>query len=255
MSSFEPGRPPTLPNRPEPGPRIAFWTYIAALAFVAVALWVTIKSTYWHESWARPQDPLQQAEVAFKKGDNANAVRLFRALANENNATAQYWLGHMTELGLGVPRDPAQALALYRKAADRNVTAASLRLGEIYLNGNLVPPDFAQARLYLERAAYSGNAKAAALLGKMYEQGLGSAPDSRKAYAWSEVATIEGDAAAQSTRDKSLSSLRPEEQGAGVASAAEILNAIRHGAAMVEGPGPNRAGTANRAVIIAPRGS
>ena len=67
---------------------------------------------------------------------------LFDSLAKKNNPLAEYWVGHMSELGLGVPRDPAKAIEFYKKAVDQDVAPAELRLGEMYLHGNLVLPDF-----------------------------------------------------------------------------------------------------------------
>ena len=55
-----------------------------------------------------PQGQLAQSERAFQAGDNQAAIALFDGLADKNNSSAQYWLAHMTELGLGMPRDPAK---------------------------------------------------------------------------------------------------------------------------------------------------
>ena len=115
----------------------------------------------WRWSDAVPTSQLVQAEHEFQAGDNKAAVKLFDALADKNNPIAQYWLAHMTELGLGVPRDLAKAIDLYKKAAEQNVEPTELRLGEIYLDGNLVPPDFVQAKIYLEKSAYQGKSQAA----------------------------------------------------------------------------------------------
>jgi TPR repeat protein len=60
----------------------------------------------------------------------------------------------LTELGLGVSRDPAKAIAFYKQAAARGEVQAEVRLGEIYLKGDLVSPDFSLAKSYLDKAAY-----------------------------------------------------------------------------------------------------
>jgi len=177
-----------------------------------------------------PGATLHEAQVIFRRGDYSVAADLFSTLAGKNNSTAKYWLGHMNELGLGVPRNVTRALKLYKEAAAQGVGAANLRLGEIYLHGNLVPPDFSKAKAYLTSAADQGDAEAAMLLGKMYRRGLGTAPEPKKAFAWLEVASIEGNQAARHMRDQSLNSLNPKNQRAAATLADSILGSIKHGA-------------------------
>jgi TPR repeat protein len=197
-----------------------------------------IQDLRWRASLDKPEGQLALAEKAFQRGNEQVALTLFTKLAEQNNAIAEYWLAHMTELGLGVARDPTKALELYQKAAAQNVLAAQERLGEIYLNGDLVPPDFIKAKNYLEQAAYRGNARAAMLLGQMYRVGLGIAADPKEAYAWSEVATLEGNSFAKRQREMSLRDLGVEEQNAAVARAKEILAKIKRDETGAKPPPP-----------------
>jgi len=178
-----------------------------------------------------PAVTLHQAQAMFDRGDYPIAADLFTTLADKDNPTAKYWLGHMNELGLGVPRNVTNALKLYKEAAAQNVGPANLRLGEIYLHGNLVPPDFSKAKTYLTSAADQGDAEAAMLLGEMYRRGLGSSPDPKKAFAWLEVASIEGSQAARRLRDQSLNALDPRSQRAAATLASSILGSMKHGTA------------------------
>jgi TPR repeat protein len=213
-----------LPSAPPPTP----WLRIVAVAIIGLVAGVLVQE--WRiRSYPAPASGgnLQLAEQAFRQGDEKAALTLFSKLADRDNPTAQYWLAHMTELGLGVPRDPAQAVALYQKAATKDVVAAQLRLGEIYLHGDLVPPDFSKAKSYLGKAAYHGSARAAMLLGQLYRVGLGVSPDLKEAYSWSEVARLEGSAFAERERDVSLKGLSPADQQASVARAQVILSEIK----------------------------
>jgi hypothetical protein len=219
MTSVEPQKPPPSPR----GPIL----FLVAAAAIGLFVGVGGQEWRWRNSAPPPSENLKLAEAAFQKGDDKAALTLFSKLVDQKNATAEYWLAHMSELGLGVPRDPARAVALYKEAADQNVVAAEVRLGEIYLNGDLVLPDSAQAKNYLEKAAYHGNARAAMLVGQMYRIGIDTPADATKAYAWSEVATIEGSAFAQSERDSSLHDLDLADQQAGIARAHEILDQIK----------------------------
>jgi TPR repeat protein len=187
-------------------------------------------------SLSNSKPTLQRAEMAFRNGDNGTAVRQFTQLADQNNPVAQYWLGHMTELGLGVPRDPAKAVELYKKAAAQDNIAAELRLGEIDLHGDVVAPDLAQAKSYLQKAAHRGNPRAAMLLGQMYRLGLGTAADPKKAYAWAEVASLEGSALARNERDASLHALNGDDQRAAIADATSILAEIKQETAQPQLP-------------------
>jgi TPR repeat protein len=225
---------PTDTGAPHHDPQPSQGTLVLVnLGFAAVAIVGAIIGYIIHE-WravgepATPQAQLELAEKAFQSGNNQTALMAFTKLADENNPVAEYWLGHMTEFGLGVPRDPAKAIELYRKAAAQDVVAAESRLGEAYLRGDLVLPDFAAAKSYLRRAAYHGDARAAMLLGQMYRIGQGVNPDAKEAYAWSEVATIEGGASAHRERDAALSKLSTADQQTALARAREMLDNIKH---------------------------
>ncbi|HEY7301933.1 MAG TPA: tetratricopeptide repeat protein [Xanthobacteraceae bacterium] len=198
---------------------------IGLIAGLAIAKWNDGGLTL--GSFAMSQSSLQAAEADFRSGDDRTAAAKFSQLADQNNPAAQYWLAHMTELGLGVPRDPAKAVELYRKAAAQNDLSAELRLGEIYLYGDLVPPDFSLAKSYLDKAAFQGNSRAAMLLGQMYRLGMGTAVDQKEAYAWSEVSALEGDVTARRERDASLRDLAAGDQTAAIARAQQILSEIK----------------------------
>lgn len=219
MTSVEPQKSPPSPRGP----------ILFLVAAAAIGLFVGVGGQEWRLRNSAPpsSENLKLAEAAFQRGDDKAALTLFSKLADQKNATAEYWLGQMSELGLGVPRDLARAVTLYKEASDQNVVAAQLRLGEIYLHGDLVLPDSVQAKNYLEKAAYHGNARAAMLVGQMYRIGIDTPADATKAYAWSEVATIEGSAFAKSERDSSLHDLDLADQQAGIARAHEILEKIK----------------------------
>lgn len=200
---------------------------LALVAILGLLIGVSVQEWRWRSGPGQPEGYLQLAEQAFRHGDDKAAWTLFSKLSDQGNPTAQYWLAHMMELGLGVPRDPDRAVELYKKAAAQDVAAAQLRLGEIYLHGNLVPPDFAQAKMYLQRAAYHGDARAAMLLGQVYRIGLGVSQNAKEAYSWSEVATLEGNAFARRERDDSLRDLSATDQQAAIERARQILKEIK----------------------------
>jgi len=200
---------------------------LVSVAIAAAVVGIAVQELRWRWSIMTPNGSLAQAEHAYQAGDDKAAVTLFSALADKNNPTAEYSLGQMTELSLGVPRDSAKAIGLYKKAAGQDFDAAALRLGEIYLHGDLVLPDFPQAKTYLEKAAYQGDPQAAMLLGQMYRVGTGMAADPAEGYAWSEVATLEGSVFAQRERNASFRNLSADDQKAAIARAREILKSVK----------------------------
>ena len=55
--------------------------------------------------------PLEDADAADQRGDYASELALLEPLAEQGDASAQYFLGGMYDLGLGVPQDYVQAVA------------------------------------------------------------------------------------------------------------------------------------------------
>jgi TPR repeat protein len=214
------------PEQPRHTRGSVLWLPVAILLGVVVGLAIQ----QWRPShlplFGISSPTLERAERAFRNGNDQTAFQEFTKLADQNNPMAQYWLGHMTELGLGVARNPAKAIELYKKSAAKDNVAAELRLGEIYLNGDLMPPDFGLAKSYFEKAVHHGDARAAMLLGQMYRLGLGTGIDLKEAYAWSEVATLEGSTFARRERDGSLQELNADDQKAAIARATSILAEI-----------------------------
>lgn len=219
LSELKQPKPPQPPRSQLSG--------ILIYAIFGLLIGLVVQEFRWRGSIMVPQSQMAQAEKDVKAGDYKAAVTLFEKLADNGNPLAQYWVAHMTELGLGMPRDPAKAVELYKKAAAQDVAAAELRLGEIYLHGDLVLPDFAQAKTYLEKAAYHGGPRAAMLLGQMHHDGIGMPVNQVEAYAWSEVATIEGSAFATRERDASFHGLSEADQKSAIARAQEILKIIK----------------------------
>jgi uncharacterized protein len=97
--------------------------------------------------------PFEDAVAAYTRGDYATALQIFRRLADQGNATAQYDLAVMYGQGQGVPQDYAQVLSWYRKAAEQGVVAAQHNLGVSYFSGQGVTRDNVLAHMWLNLAA------------------------------------------------------------------------------------------------------
>jgi serine/threonine protein kinase len=88
-------------------------------------------------------DPTVAVNDARGRGDNAEAYRLARALADKGNARAMEMLGQMSEEGRGTARNALQAYIWYSLAAQRG--QASARAGAERAKRQLQPAEVAQA--------------------------------------------------------------------------------------------------------------
>jgi TPR repeat protein len=149
----------------------------------------------WYRKAAQPAN----ANVAYTNGDYATALRLWRELAEQGNASAQASLGYMYETGRGVTKDETQAVLWYRKSAEQGDARGQTNLGNMYANGRGVAKDEAEAVLWYRKAAEQGNAQGQVNLGFMYQNGRGGLPqDDRQAVEWYRKAAEQGDARGQS---------------------------------------------------------
>jgi uncharacterized protein len=96
---------------------------------------------------------LEDATVAYQRGDYETARRLLRPLAEQGDAVAQYKLGEMYATGKGVRQDYAEAAKLYRLSAEQGDPDGQELLGLLYDVGAGVPRDYVQAHMWLNLAA------------------------------------------------------------------------------------------------------
>ncbi len=96
----------------------------------------------------------EDASKAYKRGEYATAVRLWRPLAERGHAETQFALGIMYQLGLGMPQDWAKAAKWYRKAAEQGHASAPSYLGLMYDMGQGVLQDYVQAHKWYNIAAF-----------------------------------------------------------------------------------------------------
>jgi TPR repeat protein len=112
-------------------------------------------------------------EDAYKRGDDATALRLAQPLAEQGNDAAQLFLGYIYSLGGGVPQDYAEAAKWFRLAAEQGNAEAQWNLAMVYELGEGVLEDYAEAAKWHRLSAEQGYAYAQYNLGNMYEEGKG----------------------------------------------------------------------------------
>ncbi len=142
-------------------------------------------------------DPLSEAKRADTSGNYAEAAKLFKPLAEQGNAEAQYFLGVIYGNGHGVPQDYKEAVKWYRLAAEQGDTRSQQQLGAIYSLGSMVPQvplDYQEAVKWYRLGAEQGDATAQSFLGLMYKIGHGVPQDYVLAHMWENVAAANADA-------------------------------------------------------------
>jgi len=101
-------------------------------------------------------DPFEAAKTAFNEGDYAEALRLWRPLADSGHAEAQSYMGLMYSEGKGVPQDQKEAVQWFRKAADQGLAQAMFNLGGCYAMGLGVEVDCFEAYMLFYQAEAAG---------------------------------------------------------------------------------------------------
>ncbi|KAG0297942.1 hypothetical protein BGZ96_003921 [Linnemannia gamsii] len=110
---------------------------------------------------------------AFRDGSNGyqqsylEAIFWFLRAAEQEDATAQYNIGLLYELGQGIQKDSSMAAFWYDNAAHQGLAKAQSNLGILYINGEGVEKDKALAMQWLIKAASQGNASTQFNLGCM----------------------------------------------------------------------------------------
>jgi TPR repeat protein len=132
-----------------------------------------------------------KAALQLKKYDEAAAR--FGKLARAGNAAAQFYMGRLTAMGLGVEQDLPKATEWFQLSAKQGYVEAQAVLGLHYMEGIGVAQSYAEAARWSARAAEKGHGGAAYNLAKMYASGgPGLRADRTEAEKWAKVATAKG---------------------------------------------------------------
>ena len=88
--------------------------------------------------------------------DYSLALKTYRDAADSGDRSAQFKIGVLYGLGLGVDQDYFQAVHWYRQAAELGLSQAQSNLGFMYGTGRGVPQDYVQAYAWYNIAAAGG---------------------------------------------------------------------------------------------------
>ncbi len=133
--------------------------------------------------------PLEDGAQAYKVGNYQQALRLWKPLAEQGNADAQYNLGLLYMNGKGVEKNDRQALFYFLDAARQGHAEAQFNAGLLFATGRGITRTDRDAFMWWERAAKQGLIAAKYNLGFMYAYGRGTGVDYEKAISlWNEAA-------------------------------------------------------------------
>ncbi len=112
----------------------------SVVAALAIALTALAAALFWlrpaHPDGARAAhvaEAVARGEEAYRRGDVAGAIALWREAAEAGNAAAENELGLAFENGRGMARDYRAALRLFRQAAAQGYAPAMTELGGMRL--------------------------------------------------------------------------------------------------------------------------
>ncbi len=142
-------------------------------------------------------ETLDEAKAAIDAGDYHAAAAIYKNLATQGNAKAQYNLGLMYSSADGLREDRAEALKWYRASAEQGFVDAQYKLGTILLRREWGTPDYAESIKWYTRAAEQGHERSQLDLGVAYLRGEIVDYDAIVAQKWFTKAAAQGNHEAQ----------------------------------------------------------
>lgn len=155
--------------------------------------------------------PFDDGQAADRRGDYAEALKLYRLAADQGDAKAQVNIGEIYNLGLGVPKDAAEAVKWFRLAGEQGNARAQNYLGIMYRDGEGVAQDYTEAAKWYRLQAEQGKAHAQFQIGTMFGNGQGVPQDYVLAHMWFNLSAGQGTAGAAEYRDTAASRMTPDQ--------------------------------------------
>lgn len=134
---------------------------------------------------AQSSDDFKKGELLFLSGDHVKALQLLLPYAERGIAEAQFYVGEIYSVGIGVEHDYVAAAKWLLLAAKQGNAAAQFSLANMYVAGDGVEKNYQEAIKWLTQSAEQGYANAQDLLGEAFQGGWWGLPqDSVKARYW-----------------------------------------------------------------------
>lgn len=166
---------------------------IIPYALIGIGLFIiggTLANVY-KKNEQNDQDLLVVAEQSFNDKSYKKAYDLFLPLAEKGNSTAQYYLGEIYVLALGVEQSYLEAFKQYEKSALQNDYRAQNSLANMYYSGYGVKQNYQKAIYWYTKSANQGYHWAETNLANMYLYGAGTQIDYHKAFKLYEASSLQ----------------------------------------------------------------
>jgi SH3-like domain-containing protein len=138
-----------------------------------------------------------QALDAYNNEDYKTALPIWRRLAAEGSADAQYALGVAYFKGEGVSRDLNDSMKWFEQAANSGNVQAMFNLGAAYWEGNGTRQSYSEAVEWWKKSAAADQSAAQYNLGLAYYLGKGAEQDLDQALQWIRQSAKNGHSGAQ----------------------------------------------------------
>ena len=149
---------------------------------------------------------------SFNSKDYKAAYNILKPLADGGDANAQYIIGCMCEMGLGIPQNYRAAFVWYESAFKQGYAMAQFKMGEIHYQGLMgMPENHVLARDCFRNSAVKGIASAQYNLAGMYERGEAVAVCLTDAHKWYNIAASNGYENAATERDRIAENMTPRD--------------------------------------------
>lgn len=132
-----------------------------------------------------------------ESNDVPAAAKEFSAAFDAGDADGAFYLGRMSELGIGLKPDLSRAVALYKAGVEKGSPLALNRLGLMHLSGQGALQDFERGADLICQAADKGDTNAQFNCGNLYLQGKGLKENKKTAIKYFEKAADKDHIAAQ----------------------------------------------------------
>jgi len=132
-----------------------------------------------------------------ESNDVPAAAKEFSEAYEAGEGNGAFYLGRMSELGIGLKPDLTRAVALYKAGVEKGSPLAMNRLGLMHLSGQGALQDFEMGAEMICQAADQGDANAQFNCGNLYLQGKGLTEDKKLAIKYFEKASEQDHIAAQ----------------------------------------------------------
>lgn len=132
-----------------------------------------------------------------ENNDASSAAKEFSNAFDAGDADGAFYLGRMSELGIGLKPDLTRAVALYKAGAEKGSSLSKNRLGLMHLSGQGALQDFELGAKLICEAADGGDANAQFNCGNLHLQGKGVTKDKKTAVSYFEKASEQNHIAAQ----------------------------------------------------------